>query len=128
LDLQQQDQLNKDIMLNLKELEKKLDLALSKETPHSLSQWLINQWFKDSFKLSGRKVHEEFIEVSRSAFSKKKRVSIEFNAITNWMYSPPIILKTTKKTPNATSGFFITFDLCQKLKRNYLKAKVPHFL
>jgi hypothetical protein len=47
-------------MLNLKELERKLDGALSNETEKSLSQWLLNKRFK-GFEFLGEGTFEELV-------------------------------------------------------------------
>lgn len=47
-------------MLNLKELEKKLDNALSKETEQSLSEWLLIKRYRNSMRL-GEGTYENLV-------------------------------------------------------------------
>lgn len=65
-------------MLDLKEMEKRLDDALAKETEESLTMWLLKKRHKNYFSGNGK---IEFLVSSKSRFILKSESKIKFNEI-----------------------------------------------
>jgi hypothetical protein len=69
-------------MLNLKELEQKLDNALAKETTESLSNWLAEKRIKSNLALLGEGSiqHQKQLQVKFTPLGKVGSSSFKFNA------------------------------------------------
>ena len=82
-------------MINLKELDRRLDAALAKETKESLNAWLSEQRVYDLITIDWHPCSEECMLLASEPNGKYM-----MKDYTNLFYSPPMQKRTNKSTKN----------------------------